>query len=117
MLGLHVTDECLEQFFVCFSTLLRMYMNQRGGILYQFDRNNLSVVLTYWHIGSVTIYILLLIHCIYIPVTKPTCTAFSAWLNTSSIISLKVTGKAIMLCSMALPSKICAALRGQSNVG
>ena len=25
--GLHVTDECLEQFFVCFPTLLRMLMN------------------------------------------------------------------------------------------
>ena len=24
LLGLHVTDECLEQFFVCFPTLLRM---------------------------------------------------------------------------------------------
>ena len=33
-------------------------------------------------------------------VTKPTCTAFSAWLNTGSIRSLKVTGKAIMLCSL-----------------
>ena len=27
MLWLHVTDECLEQFFVCFPTLLRMLMN------------------------------------------------------------------------------------------
>ena len=27
MLGLHVTDECLEQFFVCFPTPLRMLMN------------------------------------------------------------------------------------------
>ena len=27
MLRLHVTDECLEQFFVCFSTLLRMLIN------------------------------------------------------------------------------------------
>ena len=27
MLGLHVTDECLEQFFICFPTLLRMLMN------------------------------------------------------------------------------------------
>ena len=32
------------------------------------------------------------------------------WLNTGSVRSLKVTGKAIMLCSMALPSKLCAAL-------
>ena len=24
MLGLHVTDECVEQFFACFPTLLRM---------------------------------------------------------------------------------------------
>ena len=44
--------------------------------------------------------------------TKPTCPAFSAWLNTGSIRPLKVTGKAIMLCSMALPSKLCAALHG-----
>ena len=28
-----------------------------------------------------------------------------------------MTGKAILLCSMALPSKLCAALHGQSNVG
>ena len=54
MLGLHVTDECLEEFFVCFSTLLRMLMNRWGGVLCQFDRNNHSVVLTHWHIGSVT---------------------------------------------------------------
>ena len=27
MLGLHITDECLEQFFICFPTLLRMLMN------------------------------------------------------------------------------------------
>ena len=65
----------------------------------------------------VRLYRLLLIHCIYVSVTKPTCTAFSAWLNTGSIKPLKVTGKAIMLCSMALPSKLCAALHGQSNVG
>ena len=28
MLGFHLTDECLEQFFVCFPTLLRMLMNK-----------------------------------------------------------------------------------------
>ena len=49
--------------------------------------------------------------------TKPTCPAFSAWLNTGFVRLLKVTGKAIMLCSMALPSKLCVALHGQSNVG
>ena len=49
--------------------------------------------------------------------TKPTCFAFSAWLNTGSIRPLKVTGKAIMLCSMAFPSILCVALHGQSNVG
>ena len=65
----------------------------------------------------VRLYSLLLIRCIYVSVTKPTCTAFSAWLNTGQIRSLKVTGKAIMLCSMALPSKFCAALHGQSNAG
>ena len=64
----------------------------------------------------VRLYRLLLIHCIYVSVTKPTCSVFSAWLNTGSIRSLKVTGKAIMLCSMALPSTLCAALHGQSNV-
>ena len=54
-LGLHVTDECLEQFFVCFPTLLRLKMNLRVRVLYQFQRNNISVVLTHWYIGSVTI--------------------------------------------------------------
>ena len=49
--------------------------------------------------------------------TKPTCPAFSAWLNTGAIRSLKVTGKAIMLCVTALTSKLCAALHSQSNVG
>ena len=68
------------------------------------------------------LYRLLLIHCIYVSVTKPTCPAFSAWLNSAwlnicSIRSLKATGKAIMLCSMALPSKLCATLHGQSNAG
>ena len=65
----------------------------------------------------VRLYGLLLIHCLYVSVTKPTCPAFSAWLNTGSISPLKVTGKAIMFCSMALPSKFCAALHGQSYVG
>ena len=63
------------------------------------------------------LYRLLLIHCIYVSVTKPTCPAFSAWLNTGSIRPLRVTGKAIMLCSMTLPSKLCAALHCQSTVG
>ena len=58
----------------------------------------------------VRLYRLLIIHCIYVSVTKPTCPAFS-------IRFLKVTGKAILLYSMALPSKLCAALHGQSNVG
>ena len=65
----------------------------------------------------VRLYRMMLVYCIYVSVTKPTCPAFSAWLNTGSIRSLKVTGKAIMLCSMALPSKLCTALHGQSNVG
>ena len=65
----------------------------------------------------VRLYRLLLIHCIYVSVTKPTCPALSAWLNTDSIRSLKVTGKAIMLCSMAFPSKLCSALHRQLNVG
>ena len=48
------------------------------------------------------LYRLLLIHCIYVSVTKPTCSAFNAWLNTGAIRSLKVTGKAIMLCSYGI---------------
>ena len=50
----------------------------------------------------VRLYRLLLKHCIYVPVTKPTCPAFSAWLNTGAIRSMKVTGKAIMLCSYGI---------------
>ena len=65
----------------------------------------------------VRLYRLPLIHCIYVSVTKPTCPAFSAWLNTSSVRSLRVTGKAIILCIMTFTSKLCAALHGQSNVG
>ena len=65
----------------------------------------------------VRLYRLLLIHCIYVSVTKPTCPACIVWLNTGSIRPLKVTGKAIILYSMALPSKLCAALHGQSKVG
>ena len=63
----------------------------------------------------VRLYRLLFIHiCINYETKMP---AFSAWLNIGSIRSLKVTGKDIMLCSMALPSKLCAALHGQFNVG
>ena len=65
----------------------------------------------------VRLYRLLLMRCIYVSVTKPTCPAFSTWLNTGSIRSLKMTGKAIMLYSMVLPLKLCTALHGQSNVG
>ena len=65
----------------------------------------------------VRLYRLMVILYIYVSVTKPTCPAFNAWLNTGSIRSLKVKGKAIMLYSMALPSMLCAALHGQSNVG
>ena len=65
----------------------------------------------------VRLHRLLLIHCIYVLVTKPTCPAFSAWLNTGSIRSMNVTGKVIMLCSMALPSKLWPALHRQFNVG
>ena len=54
----------------------------------------------------VILYRLLLIYCIYVSVTKPTCTAFSAWLNTGSIRSLKVTEKAIMLCSYGITIKV-----------
>ena len=60
---------------------------------------------------------LLVIHCIYVSVTKPTCPALSAWLNTGAITSLKVTGKLLCDVVTALTSKLCAALHGQSNVG
>ena len=50
----------------------------------------------------VRLYRVLLLHCIYVSVTKPTCPAFSAWLNTGAIRSMKVTGKAIMLCSYGI---------------
>ena len=53
----------------------------------------------------VRLYRLLLIHCIYVSVTKPTCPAFSAWLNTGAIRSMKVTGKAIMLFSYGINIK------------
>ena len=54
MLGLHVTDDALEQFFVSLPCLECWWTNG-GGVLYQFDRNNISVVLAHRHIGSVTI--------------------------------------------------------------
>ena len=47
----------------------------------------------------IRLYRLLLIYCIYVSVTKPTCPVFSSWLNTGAIRSMKVTGKAILLCS------------------
>ena len=50
----------------------------------------------------VRLYRLLLIHCIYVSVTEPTCPAFSAWLNTGAIRSMKVTGKAFMLCNYGI---------------
>ena len=64
-----------------------------------------------------TLYRLLLIHCIYVSVTKPACPAFSTWLNTGSIRSMKVTGKVLCSVVTALTSTLCAALHGQSNVG
>ena len=45
--------------------------------------------------------------------TKPTCPAFSAWLNIGAIRSLKVTGKAIMLCSYGINIKVTC----RTNVG
>ena len=54
----------------------------------------------------VRLYRLLLIHCIYVSVTKSTCPAFSAWLNTVAIRSLKVTGKDLMLCSYCITIKV-----------
>ena len=58
----------------------------------------------------VRLYRLLLIHSIYASVTKPTCPAFSAWLNTGAIKSMKVTGKAIMLCSYGININVMANL-------
>ena len=54
----------------------------------------------------VRLYRLLLIHCIYASVTKPIYPAFSAWLNTGSIRTLKETGKANMLCSYGITIKV-----------
>ena len=54
----------------------------------------------------VRLYRLLFIHCIYVSVTKPTCLAFSAWLNTGAVRSLKVTGKAIILCRYGITIKV-----------
>ena len=65
----------------------------------------------------VKLYRLLLIHCIYVSVTKPTCPAFSAWLNTGAISSIKVTGKAIMLCSYGINIKVMCSTTWPSNVG
>ena len=59
---------------------------------------------------------LLLIHCIYVSVTKPTCPALSAWLNTGAIRSLKVTGKAIMLCSYGITIKAMCSTTWPINV-
>ena len=50
----------------------------------------------------IRLYRLLLIHCIYVSVTKPTCLAFSAWLNTGATRSMKVTVKDSMLCSYGI---------------
>ena len=58
----------------------------------------------------VRLYRLLLIHCIYVAVTKPTCPAFSAWLDTGSAWSLNVTGKPNMFCSYGITIKVMANL-------
>ena len=57
----------------------------------------------------VRLYRLLLIHC-NVSVTTPTCPAFSAWMNTGAIRSMKVTGKAIMLCSYGININVIANL-------
>ena len=59
----------------------------------------------------VRLYRLLLIPCIYLSVTKPTCPAFSAWSNTGSIRSL---------CSVVWhyhQSYVQHYVHGQYNVG
>ena len=65
----------------------------------------------------VRLYNQLLIHCIYESVIKPTFPAFGDRLNTDSACSSNVTGIAVKLSSMALPSMICAALDGWSIDG
>ena len=60
---------------------------------------------------------LLLIHCIYVSLTKPTCSALvPGWILLPSD---HWRWQEQLLCSVvtALPSKLCAALHGQSNVG
>ena len=54
----------------------------------------------------VRLYRLLLIQCTYVSVKKPTCPAFSAWLNTGAIRSLKVTVEFIMLCIYGITIKV-----------
>ena len=58
----------------------------------------------------VRLYRLLLIHCIYVSATKPTCPAFSAWMNAGTIRSIKVSGKAVMLCSYGININVMANL-------
>ena len=65
----------------------------------------------------VRLFRLLLIHCIYVSVTKPTCSAFGDWLKTASACSTKVTGIAVKLYSMTIQSMILSALDGLSNAG
>ena len=49
-------------------------------------------------------------------IDEPTCSSFCNWLTTDSTCS-SVTGIAVKLCSMALPSTICAAQDVRSLVG
>ena len=65
----------------------------------------------------VRLYRLLLKHCIYVSVTKPTCPASSAWLNTGAIRSMKVHEKILCYLVTALTSTLSAALHSRSNVG
>ena len=148
MLGLHITDECLEQFFICFPTLLRMLLMGEGfsisliGITFPWYLHIGTLVVSqsvkqcitvdlFLHILAnvvdiqkvhlllhtallnktprlssvimfVRLYRLLLLHCIYVSVTKPTCPVLSAWLNAGAIRSMKVTGKAIILFSYGI---------------
>ena len=64
----------------------------------------------------VRLYKLLLIHCIYVSVIKPTRPAFSAWLNTGAIRSMKVTGKAIMLCSYGININVMCSKHYMANL-
>ena len=54
----------------------------------------------------VRLYRLLLLHCIYVSVTKSTCPAFSAWLNTGAIRSMNVQSRFLSPSGTRFPSHL-----------